>query len=107
LDVHVEFLKEETMRNLLIAAALGVGLLSTGAVTPIRLRPRPSMPAGSRPVRASRQVQYYGRLLPPPVLRAAAAALLRAGPPRYYGYYAPPRPRYYGNRGPTTAAGSR
>ncbi|WP_421992544.1 hypothetical protein [Roseococcus sp.] len=85
------------MRHLLIAAALGVGLLSTGAAT---------QQASAAPFNASgiegpgvTTVQYYGGhyrrpYYPPPPPRYYAPR------PRHYGYYAPPPPRHYGHPRP-------
>jgi hypothetical protein len=90
----MEFRKEETMRNFLIAAALGVGLLSAGAATQ-QASAAPFNAGGMAVGEGVTQVQYYGGYYrrpyhPPPPPRYYAPR------PRYYGHYAPPPPpRYY------------
>lgn len=81
------------MRQLLIAAALGLGVVSTGAaVRSAEAAPfnpgQVELGAGVTPVQYYRH-GYYGRPYYGPPRRYY-------GPPRRYGYYAPPPPpRYY------------
>jgi hypothetical protein len=96
LDVHVEILKEETMRRLLIAAALGIGVLSTGAVTP-QASAAPFNAGGIEVGVGVTPVQYYrGGYYRRPYYAPPPPRYYGYGPPRRYGYYAPPPPpRYY------------
>jgi hypothetical protein len=98
LDVHVEIQREDTtMRHLLIASAIGLGILSAGSTV------RPADAAPFNPVQAEwgvgvTPVQYYrhGYERPYYAPRHYYGTPRYYGPPRHYGYYAPPPPpRYY------------
>jgi hypothetical protein len=93
-DAHEEFPKEETMRNLLVATVLGVGLLATGAATQ-QASAAPFNAGGIEVGAGVTEVQYYGGYYRRPYY-APPPPRYYAPRPRYYGYYAPPpRPRYY------------
>ena len=73
------------MSKFLIAAALGLGLLSAGtAGAATRIMPHEGITAGVT------QVQYRGGHYRPHY----------APPPRHHRHYAPPRPRHYGWHAP-------
>ena len=99
------------MRRLLIAAALGLGVISAGAAT----RPAEAAPFNPGQVQLGAGVTpvqyYYGpprRYYYGPPRRYYGPPRHYYGPPRRYGYYAPPPPprywrprhhhRYYGWR---------
>jgi len=93
--------KEDTLRKLLIAAALGLGLLSGGAVTQ-KASAAPFNAAGIEAGVGVTPVQYYRDGYRRPYYGPRHYGPRHHRPrhyaprPRHYGYYAPPRPYRHG-----------